>query len=57
MLDGLATNTQRLPLSLSEDFSGSHYIFQFYKVVHRLERYLSDLSNQKIPLLNLHGQV
>ena len=55
--DVLVANNQRLSFCPSVDFSGSHYIYQFDRVVNRLERYLADVSVQKRPLLNLQGQV
>ena len=55
--DCLSANTQRLAVTPSEDFLGLHYLYQFDRAVHRLERYLSKLSSQKKPLLNLNGQV
>ena len=57
LADCLSANTQRLAVTSSEDFSASHYLFQFDRVVHRLERYLNELASQKKPLLNLNGQV
>jgi hypothetical protein len=53
----LVVNIQRLYLCPSEDFAGSHYIYQFDRVVNRLERYIEDVSVQKRPLLNLQYQV
>lgn len=46
-----------LSLAPSDDFLEAHYLFQFDKVVHRFQRYLSELSSKKRPLLNLYGQV
>ena len=53
----MAANLQRLSVSPSMDFSGSHYLFQFDRVVHRLERSIKDISSHQRPLLNLHSQV
>ena len=55
--DVLVANNQHLSFCPSVDFSGSHYIYQFDRVVNRLERYIADVSIQKRPLLNLQGQV
>ena len=53
----LVANNQRLLFCPSVDFLGSYYIYQFDRVVNRLERYLADVSVQKRPLLNLQSQV
>jgi hypothetical protein len=53
VLDVVSSSTQRLSIFLSEKFSGSHYVYQYDKVVDRLERYVRDISAEKRPLLNL----
>jgi hypothetical protein len=55
--DVVSSSTQRLSVVPSEKFSGSHYVYQYDKVVDRLERYVRDISAQKRPLLNLQSQV
>ena len=53
----LTNNIQRLSMVSSSDLTGSHYLFQYDKTVNRLERYMRDISVNKRPLLNLHGQI
>lgn len=53
----IANNVQRLSIVPSSDLNGSHYLFQYDKTINRLERYIRDISANKRPLLNLHGQV
>ena len=53
----MGTNIQRLYVVPSEDFLASHYLYQFDRVVNRVEGSIRDLTNQKSPLLNLHGQI
>lgn len=55
--DVLTANLQRLSLSTNKDFSGAHYMYQFNRVVNRLERYLQEVTNHKKPFMNMHGQV
>lgn len=53
----MSANIQRLTLSQSAGFTGSHYFFQIEKTASRLERYLVEVNTQRKPLLNLHSQV
>ena len=55
--ESIRVNIQRLSVVPSEDFLASHYLYQFDRVVNRLEGSIRDLNNQKRPLLNLHGQI
>ena len=41
----------------SVNLTGSHYLFQYEKIVNRLEGYIREVSIQKRPLLNLNGQI
>jgi hypothetical protein len=53
----MSANVQRLSMSPSAGFTGSHYLFQIEKTTNRLERYLMEVNTQKKPLINLHSQV
>ena len=55
--DVLFTSTQHCFIFPTENFSRSHYDYQFDKVVNRLEHYVSDISAKKRPLFNLHSQI
>ena len=57
MADVLSANVQHLSTSHSVDLCGSHYFFQFDKVVNRLDRSLQEVAQHKKLVLNLHGQV
>lgn len=57
MSDVLDASTQRLSFFPSENFSGSHCVYQYDKVVDRLERYMKDISAEKRPLLNLQCHI
>jgi hypothetical protein len=53
----MSANVQRLSMSPSAGFTGSHYLFQIEKTTTRLERYLMEVNTHKKPLINLHSQV
>jgi hypothetical protein len=43
----ISANVQRLSMSPSAGFTGSHYLFQIEKTTNRLERYLMEVNIQK----------
>lgn len=57
MSDVLATNIQCLSFFHGEEFSCSHYIFQFDKVVNRLERYVGEIVDKDMAPTQLNRYI